>query len=227
MYTPGDLIIFKIADKEFYGEIVGISDDNKVEVSRLKKTTKQEGRIWEFVDDDKWSAIDSNFITKHIEIPTGSTGNVVSKAWKSLGFLAGGDGMTFCRAEDEDSTTMPVMAYENDSEEEDGIPSANPAMYGYESDGFVIPDDEGEQFEFADTSQLNETDAEWVEETHRAVHEFENWSPKDKSGKAIKNYIQKMDKNASIQTDNQRLAKGKSSISTSKPPLKRKRRTDE
>ena len=62
MYTPGDLIIFKIADKEFYGEIVGIADDNKVEVSRLKKTTKQEGRIWEFVDDDKWSAIDSNFI---------------------------------------------------------------------------------------------------------------------------------------------------------------------
>jgi hypothetical protein len=227
MYTPGDLIIFKITDKEFYGEIVGISDDNKVEVSRLKKTIKQEGRIWEFVDDDKWSAIDMKFITKHVHVPPGSNGHVVSKAWKSIGFLAGGDGMTFCRIEDEDSTTMPVMAYEIDSEDEDGSPSTNPSMHGYESDGFVVPDDEGEQFEFADPSILNEEDAEWVEQTHRAVREFDNWSPKDKAGKAIKKYIEKMDKKASIQTDNQRFSKGKSSISTSKPPLKRKRGRDE
>jgi hypothetical protein len=135
--------------------------------------------------------------------------------------------MTFCRIEDEDSTTMPVMAYEIDSEDEDGSPSTNPSMHGYESDGFVVPDDEGEQFEFADPSILNEEDAEWVEQTHRAVREFDNWSPKDKAGKAIKKYIEKMDKKASIQTDNQRFSKGKSSISTSKPPLKRKRGRDE
>ena len=227
MSTPGDLIIFKIADSEFYGEVVGIAEDGKVEVSRLKKTTKQDGRIWEFVEDDQWSAIDNKFITKHVPIPPGSNGNIVAKAWKSIGFLPGGDGMTFCRVEDEDGTTMPVIEYEIDSEDEDGAPSSNPSMHGYESDDFVVPDDEGEVFEFADTSVLEGEEAKWVEETHRAVREFENWSPTDKQGQSIKNYIDQLDRKASIQTDNQRCAKGKASLSTSKPPLQRKRRRDE
>ena len=51
MYSAGDLIIFKINDIEFYGEILGVVDQKKLEISRLKNTLKQENRIWEFVAD--------------------------------------------------------------------------------------------------------------------------------------------------------------------------------
>ena len=117
MYSVGDLIEFNIAGKNFYGEIVG-QQDGKVEVSRIKQTEKQGGRIWEFVDDDKWSAIDAKFISKHIVVDT-SKGSSVAQGWKELGFIAGGDGITMCMIEDEDQTTMPIFQADNDSEDEE------------------------------------------------------------------------------------------------------------
>ena len=228
MYSPGDLIIFEAADQQFYGEIVGIDESGKIEVSRLKKTTKQEGRIWHFVDDDKWSAIDSKLVTKHIAIPEGSTRDVHVKAWKEIGFLPGGDGMTFCRIEDEENTTLPLYQGEESSDDEDSTgltPSAKAGMHGYASDeGFIVPDDEGEEFDFANPDELSDEAAEFVRETHRAVREFDNWQPKDKQEEAIKKYIERMDHTATIQTDNQRFAAGKETIRTSKPPLKKRRK---
>tara|TARA_B100001559_G_C16491620_1_gene618690 strand:+ start:1312 stop:2004 length:693 start_codon:yes stop_codon:yes gene_type:complete len=229
MYSPGDLIIFKVGDQKFYGEIVGIAESGKIEVSRLKKTAKQEGRIWHFVDDDKWSAIDSNLVTKHVAIPEGSTRDILVKAWKEIGFIPGGDGMTFCRAEDEENTTLPLYQGEESSDDEDttGLTPSNKAgMHGYASDdGFIVPDDEGEEFDFADPDDLSDDEAaEFVRETHRAVREFDNWQPKDKQEEAIKKYIERMDHTATIQTDNQRFAAGKETIRTSKPPLKKRRK---
>ena len=71
---------------------------------------------------------------------------------------------------------------------------------------------------------LDDTAAKFVMDTHQAVHDFDKWQPKDKQGKGIKAYIENMDRKVSIETDNQRFSRGKSSISTSKPPLKRKRK---
>ena len=226
MFSAGDLIKFKISDNEFYGEVLGVDETNKIEVSRLKKTAKQEGRIWEFVADDKWSAIDSKYITKHICVKTSANRAEVVSAWKTMGFIPGGDGITFCRIEDEEKTTLPLYGGdEEDSEDDDDEkPSTNPKMHGYADDGFVVPDDEGSEFEFADPEELDDEAAEWVRETHKAVHQYENWVPEDKQGKAIKKFIDDMDQKASIETDNQRFAAGKESISTSKPPLKKKRK---
>lgn len=221
MYSVGNLIAFEIAGQQFYGEIVG-QQNEKIEVSRIKQTEKQEGRIWEFVDDDKWSAIDPKFISKHILVDT-SKGSSVAQGWKELGFLAGGDGMTMCRIEDEDQTTMPIFQADADSEDEEE-PSVNPNMHGYADDGFVVPDDEGSEFEFANPDDLDEEAAEWVRETHEAVHEYNKWAPNDKQGQALKSFIDKMDYKASIATDNQRLDSGKGSISTSNPPVKKKRK---
>ena len=229
MYTPGDLIQFEINDTNFIGEIVGITDDGKVEVSRLKKTAKQEGRIWEFVADDAWSAIDPAYIKKHIKVNDSARRSTVVKAWKELGFLPGGDGITFCRIEDEDHVTLPLASGDSSdddsSDSDDEQASANPAMHGYASDGFVVPDDEGSEFEFADPDELEEEAAKFVRETHQAVHDFDNWEPEDKQGKAIKAFVDRMDKKASIETDNKRLEAGKPAISTSKPPIKKRKRT--
>ena len=226
MYSAGDVIQFKINNTEFYGEVLGIDEDQKIEVSRLKNTEKQQGRIWEFVADNKWSAIDSKYITKHIKVPEGSERDTVVKAWKQLGFIPGGDGLSFCRIEDEDETTLPLYegAEEDSSDEEDEVPSLNPAMHGYADDGFVVPDDEGSDFEFADPDELDEEGAKFVRETHEAVREFNKWHPDDKKGKAIKEFIDRMDHKATIETDNKRFSKGKESISLSKPPLGKKRK---
>lgn len=225
MYSPGDLILFKINKTDFYGEVLGVDADNKIEVSRLKKTTKQEGRIWEFVDDDKWSAIEQSYVTKHIKVPTGSIRDVVVKAWKELGFIPGGDGLSFCRVEDEEKVTLPLYegAEEDSEDDSDDVPSLNPKMHGYADDGFVVPDDEGSEFEFADPDELDEEAAQFVRETHQAVHDFDSWKPEDKQGKAIKKFIDRIDHKATIETDNARFEKGKPSIPTSKPPLKKRK----
>lgn len=227
MYTAGDLIQFDINDLNFYGEIVGVTDEGKVEVSRLKKTAKQEGRIWEFVADEAWSAIDTEYIKKHITVKDSARRSVVIKAWKELGFLPGGDGITFCRVEDEDHVTLPLAggdSSDDDSDSDGEEASSNPAMHGYASDGFVVPDDEGSEFEFADPDDLEEEAAQFVRETHQAVRDFDNWVPEDKQGKAIKAFVDRMDKKAAIDTDNQRFASGKPAISTSKPPIKKRKR---
>lgn len=228
MYSAGDLIQFDVHETSFYGEVVGIAEDGKVEVSRLKQTKKQSGRIWEFVDDDKWSAIDAKYIKKHIQLSDSSRRSHVVKAWRTMGFVPGGDGITFCRVEDEDKTTLPLLdgdsSDDSEDESDDETPSANPAMHGYASDGFVVPDDEGSEFEFANADELDDEAAEFVRETHQAVHDFNKWKPEDRQGKAIKAFVDKMDHKASIETDNKRFAKGKEAISTSNPPLKKKRR---
>lgn len=228
MYSPGDLILFTINDTTFYGEVLGTDDDDKIEVSRLKKTQKQEGRIWEFVADDKWSAIEQKYVTKHIQVPNGAERDVVVKAWRELGFIPGGDGLSFCRVEDEEQVTLPLYegAEEESEDDSDGeVPSLNPNMHGYADDGFVVPDDEGSEFEFADPDELSDEEAaEFVRQTHQAVHDFDKWEPEDKQAKNIKRFIERMDHKAAIETDNKRFAKGKESISTSKPPIKKRKR---
>lgn len=226
MYNPGDLVIVTDNNEQKYAEVLGVNPENEVEVSFLKQTKKQEGRIWEFVADDEWETVSPDKITKHIKVPDGSERKVVVDAWKDIGFIPGGDGITFCRVDDEKNTTLPLYeGAEDDSDaEEEDVPSTNPKMHGYADDGFVVPDDEGSDFEFADPDQLDEEAAKFVRETHQAVHDFEKWEPKDKQGHAIKGFIERMDYKATIETDNKRFEKGKPSISTSKPPLKKKRK---
>lgn len=227
MYSAGDLITFEIAGKTFHGEVLGTDEHHHVEVSRLKKTEKQEGRIWEFVADDAWSAIDAKFVKKHLKLGNSATRKVVVAAWKELGFIPGGDGITFCRIEDEDSIALPLYeGAESDDSEDEMESSSNPAMHGYADDGFVVPDDEGSDFEFADPDELDEEAAKFVRETHQAVHDFDKWNPEDKQGKAIKKFVETMDYKATIQTDNVRVAKGKETIRTSRPPVKKRKRDD-
>ena len=226
MYTPGDLIIQQTDDGDRYAEVVGVDPDGKVEVSYIHKTAKQEGRIWEFDETNEWEAIDASTITKHVSVPDESDRKTMVKAWADIGFLPGGDGMTFCRLEDENTTSLPLYeGAEDDSDaEEEGVPSSNPKMHGYESDGFVVPDDEGSDFEFADPDELDEEGAKFVRETHEAVREFDKWKPKDEKAQAIKQFIERMDYKATIDTDNRRFRNGKSSLSTSKPPLPKKKK---
>lgn len=226
-YNVGDLVILTKDDEQHYGEVVGVDKDKKVEVSCIVKTAQQQGKLWKFTESDEWDAVDPSTITKHVKVPKKATRKDLVAAWADIGFLPGGDGITFCRLEDENTCSLPLHeGDESDSEDEEGVPSSNPNMHGYESDGFVVPDDECSDFEFADPNTLSAEAAKFVEETHQAVRDFDKWEPTDKQGIGIKAFIERMDYKASIEVDNNRFAHGKESISTSKPPLKKKRRKE-
>jgi len=231
LYAAGDLIVFEIDGQTHYGELLNVDDDGKFEISCIKKTTKQGGRIWEFVADDEWDAVDPATVKKHISIGAPTRDNV-KKAWKEIGFYPAGDGITFCRVQDQDAVNMPLYeGAEDDSDDETDpeglVPSTREGMHGYASDdGFVVPDDEGEAFHFANPDELDDEAAAFVRDTHKAVRDFDNWAPTDKQGVAIKKYIEKMDQKASIEEDNRRFQRGKPALPMSKPPMgKRKRDT--
>ena len=227
IYKTGDLVACILNRNAKFGEIVGVDlVTNKVEVSCLKRTTLQNHTIWQFEESDEWIAINKETIIKHVSVPTGADGSVVSAAWSEIGFVAGGDGMSFCLTTDEQNTILPILECDADSSDEEA--STNPSMHGYIDDGFVVADNDPscEPFSFADIDDpnLDEEARKFIEETHKAVHDFDKWEPTDdKQAEGIKAYISNADRKACIQTDNARLAQGKASIRLTKPPLKRKR----
>lgn len=225
----GDVVHLNIKGTDYFAEILSINEDGSLDVSCIKPTEKQGGRIWEFVADNEWETVDPTNIVKHFSVGEATRDNV-RKAWGKLGFFPGGDGITFCKLCDEDKVTLPLYQGDesedsSDEDDPDGlVPSENPNMRGYADDGFVVPDDEGEDFTFADPDELDDEAADFVRATHEAVHDFEKWNPTDKKARAIKRYIDNMSEKAAIQTDNKRFESGKSSISTTKPPLGKKRK---
>jgi len=232
-YKTGDLITCIITHGDNnneikFGEVVGVDlVTQKIEVSFLKRTALQEGRIWHFEESDEWVAINKESIVKHVPIPTGSNGAIVAAGWLEIGFVAGGNGFSFCLVADEKTTSLPLLLCEDSESEEEEEASTDPAMHGYQNDGWCVPDDDPscEPFHFADINDptLSDEAKEFIETTHKAVHDFERWNPTDKQSQGIKTYIDNADLKACVQSDNARLKAGKSSISFTKPPLKRKR----
>ena len=228
IYKTGDLVACILNRNAKFGEVVGVDlVTNKVEVSCLKRTTLQNHTIWQFEANDEWLVVNKETIVKHVAVPTGSDGAAVAAAWREIGFVAGGDGMSFCLITDAHTTTLPILECDADSSDDDEEVSTNPDMHGYVDDGFVVADNDPscEPFSFADPNSpdLDEEARQFIEETHKAVHDFEKWEPSEKQSEGIKAYIDNADRKACIQTDNARLAQGKASIRLTKPPLKRKR----
>jgi hypothetical protein len=200
-------------DSTRYAEVVGVAPGNAIEASFLARTGLQDGRIWQFHPADEWELVDPVRVTEHVSVPGGANGDTVVKAWRQLGFVAGGDGVTFCRTEDEELCELPLLLCEEDPEVE-GAPSTKVSMCGYEEDGFAVPFEPGEEFTLASPGASS-----FVQETHRAVHEFENWQPSDTEGTNIKFFMDKLEQQAIVQTDNERFAQGQASLSTTRPPL--------
>lgn len=231
-YKTGNLVACILNRNAKFGEIVGVNlVTNLIEVSFLKRTSLQNHTIFQFEGNDEWIAVNKDTIVKHVAVPTGSDGAAVAAAWREIGFIAGGDGMSFCLTTDEKNTTLPILECEGfsdeDDEDDEEEASMNPALHGYADDGFVVPDNDPscEPFSFAeiDDPELDEKARQFIRETHQSVHDFEKWDPKEKQAEGIKQYIQNADKKACLQSDNARLSKGQTSIPFTKPPLKRKR----
>ncbi len=189
----GDLVSMCAAnDETWYGEVVGVAGD-KIEVYYIEKGT---GSVWSYTEDVY--EVHKDCVTKHVV--TSSCSNIVS-AFRELGFRPLSDS-TFALLNEEGTVPLGDPAFDMDDDDCIGI---HPEMRD-----FIIPDEDGECFTFADASN------EFVRETHRAVQDFNRWQP---TGEAVrvKTFIDEQDARACEQ-ENARTRLGES-LSYTKPPL--------
>ena len=212
MYSEGDLIKVlgenDAGEREhWYAEVVGVlSSDRKLEVYYLEPGLD---RVYRFSKD--WYEISFDSVEEHVSVHSRSRKSYLD-AWSSLGFVAGGDGESFCLKEDESTVTLPLGDYDTDDEEDvEGRDDLN----GYISDGgFVVPDDE--EFTFADPSST------YVQETHQAVRDYETWNPQEPAKKKVKRFIDKAQAKANHIESEKAFVNAKPALSTHQPPLNNK-----
>jgi hypothetical protein len=107
---------------------------------------------------------------------------------------------------------------EEEEEEKNEVDSGRADLHGYHSDGgFVVADDEGEPFSFADPAT-----SEFVAETHAAVGEFEAWEPKGASERKAKKWIAGLAGRVAARDDNRHFARGET-LEYSRPPKRQRR----
>lgn len=210
MYSEGDLIkVLGVNDEGvreyWYAEIVGVlSSEKKLEVYYLERGAD---RVYRFSND--WHEVSYDSVEEHVVVSSKKR-KAYLDAWSSCGFVAGGDGESFCRKEDENTVTLPLGECDTDDEEDD--PQGREDLNGYISDdGFVVPDNEA--FTFADPS------SKYVQETHQAVRDYSTWNPQEPAKKKIKRFIDNMETTANHIESDKAFAKGKAALSTNQPPL--------
>ena len=203
-FHSGDLV--RLSDQRI-GEVVGVVG-NTIEVSWLHQTQQQQGKIYAFGGTQDWDTVPKSMVVKHVSPGTLVRPNIV-RAWREMGFIAGGDGITFCRIEDEETVTLPM--YEGAEEESDEEVSN-------EMDDFIVPDEEGEAFTFADPSKLDGQAKQFVLDTHQAVKDFERWEPSDQRELSLKRWIQACESRVAAQHDNRVFAEGGAAVDMKAPP---------
>jgi hypothetical protein len=150
-----------------FGEVVAESDQG-LEVYAIERTAEQGGKIWRYEDD--WMTVAPGQVRVTVACDDASE---LREAWRDLGFVAAGDGVTLCLVEDEDAVNLVLFDDEPSDDEAGDYASENPKMAGYESDGFVAAEDDAEPFTFARAEELSPKGAAFVNEVHDAVRAFE------------------------------------------------------
>jgi hypothetical protein len=193
MINVGDLVSLTLSGNvKTYGEVVGVLDD-KIEVYLLVKGVNN---VWHY--SSEWHLVPTSTITQHVV--TSKCANIVV-AFKQLGFRPLTED-TFARLDE--SGEVPVGDACFDVEADD-FPGIHPEMQD-----FIIPDEEGEAFTFAEPSN------EFVIETHKAVREFNDWNPSG-DAKKLKNFVLSME-NRVIKKESSRTRLGEA-VSYNKPPI--------
>lgn len=193
---PGDLL--KIIGNK-YGELVGIDEDNNLEVYFISRGKNK--WVWEY--DEDWEVVTRNEVVEHIELKKGTA----LESYKKLGFRPLTEN-TFIKLDDDipKDVIVPLGDFdENDSSDLDSDDSLN---------DFIVPDEEGEEFRPASPTN------EFVIETHKCVHKYNNWEPQKPEHKKIKNFIDKLSHKYQTKDDNRQFAKGQS-VDYEHPPLKK------
>lgn len=201
MYQPGDLLHIQGRDDEdqlcvFYGEMVGINEDNMLEVYYLEMTKKR--YIWSYASD--WDTIHADCVIKSFR----PTKNTYISVYKQFGFVPTVKENHFLKV----GVVIPsnvLVPIALDSEEEE-------ADTDDDMSDFIVPDEVANE-PFTHALPTNN----FVRETHQAVHDYNNWEPKNNSEKKVKTFIDNMAKKYQQMDDNKHFANG-TSIDYLHPP---------
>lgn len=188
---PGDLL--KIIGNK-YGELVGIDEDNNLEVYFISRSKNK--WVWEY--DEEWQTVTRNEVVEHIELKK------ALESYKKLGFRPLTEN-TFIKLDDDIPKDVIVPVGDFDENESDSDDSLN---------DFIVPDEQGEVFRPASPTN------EFVIETHKCVHQYNDWEPKKPQQKKIKNFIDKLSHKYQVKDDDRQFAKGQS-VDYEHPPLKK------
>lgn len=215
LLTTGDLVKYRhkylFGQIESYiGEIVDI-DNNNVSIHVLEQQAEYNGKLWMFNNTEHDVAVSA--LTTLVKPERPLTRKTMKAAWNMMGYVVGVE--RFCLVEDEEHVTLDVHPQDSDSEEEE-----NDSTYIHpEMRDFIVPDNEGEAFTFADASTLSGDAKKFVEDTHKAVNQWNNWTPTKPQEQKIKTFVDNMASKANHAEGDRQFVDGKSSLDTSTPPL--------
>ena len=207
-FIPGDLV--KVRGEtvhkdqqhdEWIGEVVDTTPEDSLVVSLLERTKFHDGKLWKFMGTESVAPLVS--VIKHVVPSRPLTRKSVKKAWRELNFVVGVE--DFCLIEDQSSVTL-------DMHEDDSSDSS--------SDEDYVPETEEDSDEFTLVSDVEDND--FVAETHRIVHEWNEWSPKGKASKRFKSVVDRIEQRELEKADNRAFSRGEAAPNFRAP--KRKRR---
>ena len=211
MLTPGDLVKYRHKDNFYVGEVVDV-DDSVVSIHVLEQQGEYNGKLWLFNNTEHEVSADTLSTLVKPERPL--TRKTVKAAWCVMVYIVGVE--RYCLIEDEEYVTLDVHPQDSDSEEED---ENDPNYIHPEMRDFIVPDNEGEAFTFADASTLTGEAKKFVEDTHKAVNQWNNWTPTKSQEQKVKAFVDNMASKANHAEGDRQFVDGKSSLDTFTPPL--------
>jgi len=182
----GDLL--KIRGKtEWYAELVGRDDDDN-KMLEVYYITRSKANKWVWEYEEEWQLVHENSVTEHIPLISNAL-----ESYKRLGFRPLTEN-TFIKLSDEipNDVMLPMGEFEQEGAESDEDMS-----------DFIVPDEEGEAFTFADPS------IPFVQETHQLVHKFNTWEPKDDKEQKLKQYVGNLSQKYKTMDDERQFVDGK------------------
>lgn len=214
-FKEGDLINYVLEDRSngdgaYVGEIVNISN-GVLDVHYLYRTKLYENKLWRFNETETHQVVPQHIIRHVGREPSTLTKEMVRNMWDSMGYVVGLH--DFCLKQDENNVVLDMTPGDSDNEEEDDT-------IAEEMKDFIVPDEQGEPFCHPDMTKLSKEQQKWVNETHKAVRDWENWHPEDEEQKKIKDFVDNMTAKYSVKEDERQFLAGNASLDLSAPPAK-------
>ena len=215
--APGDLIHWK--DPRTYGnnaigEVVdiGANGNGGIQIMCHKLEREMQGsKIWKFNELTCNRIVQPEEVLRHVSHDPALgplTKKRVRDGWGKMGFAVGCE--KYCLQVHVDSVHLDIAPGDSDDEEEE-VDGIHPEMTD-----FIVPDDEGEAWCAPDPKNLSDEQRKWVNQTHAAVREWDNWVPNDQSEQAVKDFVDNMTAKYSVKEDERQFTSG-AAVEFSKP----------
>lgn len=177
----------------WYAELVGVNEDDDLEVFFLEKTTLCDGYVWSYNGD--WQTIPRASV---IQVFSPSKADYIT-TYHAFGFMPTVMENQFLRVSDTIPpnilTPMPLDAEDSDSE----------CGENEDMDDFIV-DDEVANEPFTQAVPNND----FVRDVHQAVQEYNQWAPQRPEEKRVKDFIDSLALKYQAEDDNRQFAAGHS-----------------